>query len=78
MKRIHLAVAATLFAAAFATQAHAADGDGLSSHEQVVTGPTRYPAVIEQSIERLLATPRAERPEVMVDTAIAFGRIGTA
>ena len=78
MKRFSPSLAAVIFAAAFATQAHAADGDGLTSHEQVVTGPTKYPAAIEQSIERLLARPRGERNEVVVDTAIAFGRIGTA
>ena len=78
MKRINLGVAAAVLAAVFSINAHAADGDGLTSHEQIVSGTTTYPVVIEQSIERLLSKPRAARPDVTVDTAIAFGRIGTA
>ena len=78
MKRTHLALAAAFAVAFFTTGAYAADGDGLTSHEQALSGPSRYPAVLEPSIERLYANPRPATPEAMVDTAIAFGRIGTA
>ena len=78
MKRTNLALAAALAAVFFTTGAQAADGDGLTSYEKSVSGPDRLPATLEQSIERLNAHPRTVAPNVMVDTAIAFGRIGTA
>jgi hypothetical protein len=78
MKRPPLTVVAALLAAVFTSAAHAADGDGLTSYENSVGGPDRLPATLEQSIERLNATPRPATPDVMVDTAIAFGRLGTA